>query len=84
MNFKKLLIVFISVILIVFLCSCGKNTVARDTDGNDDRLAIVYSDGFCIIYVDTETGCQYLSRSNCGTCLVVDADGKPLLYDMED
>lgn len=84
MNFKKLLIVFISVILIVFLCSCGKNAVARDTDGNDNRLAVVYSDGFCIIYVDTETGCQYLSRSNCGTCLMVDADGKPLLYDMED
>lgn len=84
MSRKKLLIVFIIVILVVFLCSCSKNTVGRDTDGNDNRLVVVYSDGFCIIYADMETGCQYLSRSNCGTCLMVDADGKPLLYDMED
>lgn len=84
MSLKKLLIALIGVILVVFLCSCGRNTVSKDIDGNDNRMLVVYSDGFCIIYVDTETGCQYLSRSNCGTCLMVDADGKPLLYDMED
>ena len=84
MTIKKLLFILISMILIISLCACGKNTCGIDIDGNDGRMVIVYSDGFCIIYADTETGCQYISRSNCGTCLMVDADGKPLLYDAED
>jgi hypothetical protein len=84
MKFKKLLIVLTSAMLVASLCACGRNAVAKDIDGNDNRMVIVYSDGFCIIYADTETGCQYLSRNNCGTCLMVDADGQPLLYDVED
>ena len=83
MNFKKLLIVLISAMLVASLCACG-NTVRVDAEENDGRMMIVYNDGVCLIYVDTETGCQYLSRTNCGTCLMVDADGQPLLYDVED
>ena len=84
MNIKKLLVVLVSLVLVVSLCSCGLNTSETDMAGNDNRLVIIFNDGFCIIFVDTETGCQYVSRSNAGTCLMVDAEGKPLLYDMED
>ena len=84
MNIKKLLVVLVGLVLVVLLCSCGFNRYETDSAGNDNRILIIYNDGFAIIYVDTETGCQYLSRQNAGTCLMVDADGKPLLYDKED
>lgn len=84
MNIKKLLVVLVSLLLVVSLCSCGFNNSESDTAGNDGRMVLIFNDGFCTIYVDTETGCQYLSRSNDGTCLMVDAEGKPLLYDKED
>lgn len=83
MNIKKLLVVLVSLLLVVSLCSCGFNSAETDTAGNDNRLVIIFNDGFCMIFVDTETGCQYVSKSNAGTCLMVDAEGKPLLYDME-
>lgn len=81
MNIKKISLVLISILLVVSLCSCKWNVSENDMDGNDSRLTYVYNDGFFVICVDNETGCQYISRSNCGTCLMVDADGKPLLYD---
>ena len=81
MNNKKILLVLLSVLLIVSLCSCGWNESETDMVENDNRMVLIFNDGWCLIYADTETGCQYLSRSNCGTCLMVDADGKPLLYD---
>ena len=83
MNIKKLLVVLVSLVLVVSLCSCGFNVSETDTAGNDNRMVNIFNDGFCTIYVDTETGCQYLSKSNDGTCLMVDAEGKPLLYDKE-
>lgn len=83
MKLKKLLLFLTSAMLAASLCACDKNEVAKDIDGNDNRMVVIYSDGFCIIYADSETGCQYLSRSGCGTCLMVDADGQPLLYDVE-
>lgn len=81
MNIKKISLVLISVLLVVSLCSCDWNVSENDMNGNDNRLVYVYNDGFFTICADNETGCQYISRSNCGTCLVVDEDGKPLLYD---
>ena len=84
MNIKKPLVVLVSLLLVVLLCSCGLNSSETDTDGNDNRMVIIFNDGFCTIYVDTETGCQYFSKSSAGTCLMVDAEGKPLLYDKED
>ena len=81
MNIKKILIVLICVLLIVSLVSCGWNESEIDNDRNDNRMVLVFNDGWCVIYADTKTGCQYVSRANAGTCLMVDADGKPLLYD---
>ena len=81
MNIKKLLVVLVSVLLVVSLCSCGWNESEADMAENDNRMVLVFNDGWCTIYADTETGCQYVSRANAGTCLMVDADGNPLLYD---
>ena len=44
-------------------------------------MKLILNDGFAIIYVDTETGVQYFSRSNCGTCVMVDENGSPIIYD---
>lgn len=44
---------------------------------NESRMSVIYNDGLCIIYRDNETGVQYFSRGNCGTCVMVDKDGKP-------
>lgn len=81
MAVKRVLVALICVLLIVSLCSCKYNVTENDHEGNDGRLVVVYADGFTQIHADTETGCQYISRANCGTCLMVDADGNPLLYD---
>jgi hypothetical protein len=63
------------------LAGCGYNTRESDTENNDNRMCLIYNDGCCIIYVDNETGCQYLSRGNSATCLMVDEQGKPLIYE---
>lgn len=84
MNIKKPLAVLVGLVLAISLCSCSFNSPETYTAGNDNRMVLIFNDGFCLIYVDTETGCQYLSRSNAGTCLMVDAEGKPILYDKED
>ena len=42
-------------------------------------MKIIFNDGFAIIYVDTETGVQYFSRADCGTCVMVDENGDPLI-----
>ena len=42
---------------------------------------MIFNDGFAIIYVDAETGGQYFSRANCGTCVMVDENGSPIIYD---
>ena len=47
----------------------------------DERMNVIFNDGFAIIYVDTETGVQYFSRANCGTCVMVDENGCPIIYD---
>ena len=43
-------------------------------------MKLIFNDGFAIIYVDTETGVQYFSRGDCGTCVMVDEDGVPVIY----
>lgn len=73
---------FISLLLlciIVCLTACDLNDLKADREGNDGRMIIVFSDGFAVIYVDTQTGVQYYNY-NGGACVMVDENGKPLLY----
>ena len=77
---KKIVTIILSVILVVCLSACGYNKSSSDTNGNDGRMNVIFNDGFAMIYVDTETGVQYFSRANCGTCVMVDENGVPVIY----
>ena len=76
---KKNVVIFLCAILATCLSACTFNAYSADTNGNDGRMKLIFNDGFAIIYVDTETGVQYFSRSNCGTCVMVDENGLPII-----
>ena len=76
---RKIVAVLLCVILVLCLSGCTFNTSSADISGNDGRMKIIFNDGFAIIYVDTETGVQYFSRGDCGTCVMVDENGDPLI-----
>ena len=76
---RKIVAVLLCVILVLCLSGCTFNTSSADISGNDGRMKIIFNDGFVIIYVDTETGVQYFSRADCGTCVMVDENGDPLI-----
>ena len=77
---RKIVAVLLCVILVSCLSGCEFNEKSTDTSGNDGRMKAIFNDGFAIIYVDMETGVQYFSRANCGTCVMVDENGDPLIY----
>ena len=77
---RKIVSVLLCVILVSCLSGCTYNKNSIDTSGNDGRMKTIFNDGLAIIYVDTETGVQYFSRTNCGTCVMVDENGVPVIY----
>ena len=77
---RKIIAVILCVILVSCLSSCKFNASSTDINGNDGRMKMIFNDGFAIIYVDTETGVQYFSRTDCGTCVMVDENGDPLIH----
>ena len=77
---KKIVAVLLCVILVSCLSGCTYNENSTATSGNDGRMKMIFNDGLAIIYVDTETGVQYFSRTNCGTCVMVDENGVPVIY----
>lgn len=78
---KKIMIFLMCICLVVSLSGCYWNTSEAETENNDNRIKIVFNDGFVLIYVDNETGCQYFVRSGSGACLMVDENGNPLIYE---
>lgn len=80
MKFKRVIAGVAAISLAICLCGCDFNTTEVDKENNDGRMTLIYNDGVGIIYVDNETGCQYFSRAGCGTCLMVDENGDPLIY----
>ena len=78
---RKIVTIILSVLLVVCLSACGYNKSSSGKNGNDGRMSVIFNDGFAMIYVDTETGVQYFSRANCGTCVMVDENGCPIIYD---
>ena len=77
---RKIVSVLLCVILVSCLSGCTYNENSTDTSGNNGRMKMIFNDGLAIIYVDTETGVQYFSRSDCGTCVMVDENGVPVIY----
>ena len=77
---KKIIAIILCVLLVVSLTACTWNASSTDISKSDGRMKLIFNDGFAIIYVDTETGVQYFSRSSCGTCVMVDENGNPIIY----
>ena len=78
---RKILVVILCVLLVACISACTFNESLTDINGNDGRMKMIFNDGFAIIYVDTETGVQYFSRMDCGTCVMVNENGCPIIYD---
>ena len=81
---RKIVTIILSVLFVACLSACSYNKSSSDTSGNDGRMKVIFHDGFAVICVDTETGVQYFSYSDCGTCVMVDDNGCPIIYDKLD
>lgn len=77
---KKVLAVFIAMLSILMLSSCGLYDSSANVETEDNRIGTIYNSGSAIIHVDMQTGVQYFSSSWGGTCIMVDEGGKPLIY----
>ena len=77
---RKIIAFVLCSLLVACLSACTFNASSTDIDGNDGRMKLIFNDGFAVIYVDMETGVQYFSRANCGTCVMVDENGYPIIY----
>ena len=71
----RVIIIMLVFILILSICGCNKAEASNQRmwtlDGN-----LIYG-----IYVDDLTGVQYLQTSYGGICVMVDAEGKPLIWE---
>lgn len=76
---KKVLLIFLT----LFLVGCAKETKAEEIQEEmqqDNRIKVTEKGFNHVIYVDTETGVAYLKCYQAGVCVMVDAEGNPLIY----
>nr|DAF61858.1 MAG TPA: hypothetical protein [Siphoviridae sp. ctbgC51] len=83
-----LVILLIALLVVEFVVAveCDKNATKTETvvEHSQQRFQRVIKDdnSALIVYVDTETNVMYLIRSIYGgACVMVDAEGEPLLWD---
>lgn len=83
-----ILIIAMLVVPVAFAVAgeCDKNATKTETvvEHSQQRFQRVIKDNYSalIVYVDTETNVMYLIRlGDGGICVMVDAEGKPLLWD---
>lgn len=86
-----LLVILIIAMLVVSVAlavadECDKNATKTEivVEHSQQRFQRVIKDNYSAlrVYVDTETNVMYLIRSDGGgACVMVDADGNPLLWD---
>lgn len=72
---RAIVIIMLVVLLSVPLCRCGK-AEAGIYRFQSLEMGLSYN-----IYVDTLTGVQYLQLKKCGVCVMVDAEGRPLIWE---
>ena len=83
-----LVILLMALLMVAFVVAgeCDKNATKTETvvEHSQQRFQRVIKDdnAALIVYVDTETNVMYLRRlGDGGICVMVDAEGKPLLWD---
>ena len=68
-------IIMLIVVLTVAICGCNK------AEASNHRIWTLDGNLMYGIYVDDLTGVQYLRTSYGGICVMVDAEGKPLIWE---
>ena len=71
----KARIIMLIVVVTVAICGCNK------TESSNHRMRTLDGNMMYEIYVDDLTGVQYLRTSYGGLCVMVDAEGKPLIWE---
>ena len=75
---KRVIAITILTLLTLALCGCGKVEA-----GNRRLWVLDASPMYYEIYVDNLTGIQYLRTYQGGVCVMVDAEGRPLIWEGE-
>lgn len=85
---KKLFISVLIILMIILIAILIKDIAIIDSVANNDRFIRVLDEGQYEIWCDTETKVLYLqsrqggySQGYGGLTVLVDQDGKPLLYE---
>lgn len=74
---KRIIAITILTLLPLALCGCN------EAEAGNRRLWILDASPMYEIYVDNLTGIQYLSTHQGGVCVMVDAAGRPLIWERE-
>ena len=74
---KRVIAITILTLLTLALCGCTK------AEASNHRLRTLDTGLMYEIYVDNLTGVQYLRTYKGGVCVMVDAAGKPLIWEGE-
>lgn len=74
---KRIIAITILTLLALALCGCTK------AEASNHRLRTLDTGLMYEIYVDNLTGIQYLRTYQGGVCVMVDAEGKPLIWEEE-
>lgn len=80
---KKLFVWLMVLVMVLALTGCRSTPVSDDVE-TGDRFVVVVDQDFNNVYADTETGVMYYfhkSGYGGGMTVLVDADGKPLLWE---
>lgn len=72
---KRVIAITILTLLTLALCGCGK------AEASNHRLRTLDTGLMYEIYVDNLTGIQYLKVYQGGVCVMVDAEGQPLIWE---
>ena len=74
---KRVIAITILTLLTLALCGCTK------AEASNHRLRTLDTGLMYEIYVDNLTGIQYLRTYKGGVCVMVDAAGRPLIWERE-
>ena len=74
---KRVIAITTLTLLTLALCGCGK------AEAGTYRLRTLETGALYTIYVDNLTGIQYLKTYQGGVCVMVDAEGRPLIWEGE-
>lgn len=84
---KKLIISLFITMLIILIGWLLKDIAIPNVNATDNRFILVHKEDDLKIYCDKKTKVMYLVKSiykGGGITVLVDADGKPLLYEGEE